>query len=256
MTAKSTNGADSHPTPPRRRTSLPVTVLKKLEDKIGQKQVHVYTDLSETPVITVRVPGYSSGRFSIESAQFGNWLSDFAWTETGRLLAGQGLNRIRRVLQGRALSIRRLRPGNNEVLAALKNNPVIALVVEYVHEKIASGNSVEYSLSTFFKNVRDFGADQGNIGRHRLPAGANVFSRILNKNRRLLRELGIEFEIRRSNGAIITIKRLDDCDGKPSAESSACKSSSGSNLTTTDAEQAHVEFARDLIRRNNQGERT
>jgi hypothetical protein len=121
------------------------------------------------------------------------------------------------------------------LLQYIESEPVVAVLLEFMHTR----DRYEASMEVLWKELDKFGRGRRLLvrGKKRFPGGPNVLSRRLGLDMcaKVLEQLGIILEMKRSNGCKVTLtRRLDDSSKEPSAESSVPNSSITQGLPSTD----------------------
>lgn len=173
---------------------------------------------------------------ALESKEFRDWLTLFAFRAKNIVLRQPRVQGLVRLLGGYSLSRPSALAADRALLDLLECEPVIAVVVEFMQAKYPHGGRFESAMEPAWMRLNEFAKERRLLrrGRKRFPAGANVLSRELRLLSDALMRLGIRAEIYRSNGSKLVLERLDGSSGEPSAEPSAVKSQPGNALAHSD----------------------
>lgn len=207
--------------------------LQKVLDELKEGRIHVYRNVLSQPWIYCDHSEHPAMNCYLFDRDVRGWLSNFIWTKASILPREREIDRILELLAGRSLQYHISTATDPALLEIIEKEPVVSVVVEFMHGKTRH----ECTMEGLWKELRKFSRERGlcGTGRRRFPGGPHVLSRKLRQLNDVLAQLGIEIQIRRSNGSKVTLIGRQDCSAsEASAEASADNSHCDNNLTTKD----------------------
>jgi len=210
------------------------SALQAILAEVEAKKIHLHQSPLGQPRIFLDVEDRPAGCFGLFESEVKHWLAAFVWDKGHGAPRTQELDRILQVLAGRAMMTPVVRINDLELLRAIETEPVVAVVLEYMHAQKSA--RVESAMKKLWEDLRDFAKERGlcRIGRKRFPGGPNVLSYKLKEFAAILAQLGITVEIVRSNGCKATLVRLDNPKDEPSVGSSTAKPAASNDLPRED----------------------
>jgi hypothetical protein len=193
--------------------------LTVILDELTQRRLQVYRNLLGQPYVCCDVGGQPSLHAYLFDRDFRGWLVVFVKERCGFLLREREADRLLEFLGGQSLREKVARVTDQALLQFIENEPVVAVVLEFMH----TSPRHEARMEQLWKELKKFARSRRLLtrGKKRFPGGANVLSRKLTLLRPILERLGIDVAIRRSNGSTVTLtRRSDDSWFEPSAEAS------------------------------------
>jgi len=224
--------------------SRDVIALKRLEDEIERRRIHVYRNLLGQPYVFFDIVEGTLAdtqpaiHLHLYHKDVRGWLTQFIWKVEKILLHERELDRVLQALAGLSLRNKLDRVTDPALLSLLETEPTVAVIVEFMHMEKQS--RFEFTMESLWKRLRDFARERCLLlrGIKHFPGGANVLSRKLAIYEKELLRLGIKLTMTRSNGCKVVLERLDDSTSQPSAESSTPNSSALNELSPEDAKQS------------------
>jgi hypothetical protein len=201
--------------------------------EIAAGKIKLYRNVLRQPYVFCDHPAYPGLHLHLHAKDFRGWLTHFIWKTKTFLLGEREIDRILEELAGRSLSEPLDKIHNPALLQCIEGEPVVAVVLEFMHTR----DRYEASMEGLWKELEKFARGRRLLvrGKKCFPGGSNVLSRKLAEFTPVFKELAIAIEIRRSNGCKVTLaRRLDDSEKEPSAESSVSKSNNGQSLSPKD----------------------
>jgi len=210
---------------PDERLSRAEEILDDLVAEVTAGTIELYRDVLQEPRIVFHLQDRPQGNHGLYDETVHEWLTDFGYERGHGLLCRRRLFTILRALAGRSLRSRRDEVDDPSLLNLLQTEPIVAVAYEFMY--CHSAEVHEAKAEPLWKQWRQWATDRGllKIGRKRFPGGSNVLSRQLCELKEVLAALGINVEIKRSNGSLIRLtRRSDDSANQSSGEPSSPKS--------------------------------
>jgi len=208
-------------------------------EEVEAGRIRIYRNVLNQPWVFCDHPNHPSVNWQLYDRDFRGWLSNFIWERCRILPRGREIERILELLSGRSLKHHISTATDPALLEIIETEPVVAVVVEFMHGK----DRHEYTMEGLWKALKKFAKERGlgSNGKRRFPGGPHVLSRKLRQFNEVFFQLGINIEIRRSNGSKVTLTGRTDCSAsEASNQPSADKSPSGNALAAADGREARL----------------
>lgn len=229
---------------------IEIQILKSLFELIANGNLILHRNLRNEPFVKLRVPNFSHLERQLFHRDVLEWLSFYSWRTFEVVLHRYQINRILNVLAGQSFSMRRINIDENAKLACLENDPVIAVLFEFMFEQ----KRFETQMKKLWQVLDKFAKERDllKVGGTRFPRGPQILSKKLRQLKPILEQLDIKVTITRSNGSQVVLEYLvDDANHPPSVNRPASNPSSSIDLDHSD-DQNLMEMLRN--RRNQQGQ--
>jgi hypothetical protein len=166
---------------------------------------------------------------------FRAWLAGLLWGKLNIVLRRAQTDQILEVLDAQAMKTSRAYASDMELIYSIEFDPLVSVLVEYCHSK----SRLEMKAEPLWTALNEFARSRGMLDRfhRRFPGGPNAFTGRLRKLIPILQHHGLMVEIKRSNGALVVIKRLDDPSDVSSTSPSADKTTPFNDLPPMDDHQ-------------------
>jgi hypothetical protein len=210
-------------------------VLKEIEDG----RIRVYRDFLNQPWVDCDHPELRGMRTKLFAEDFRAWFAYFISKELELLLREREINRILKVLAGQSLGTGRRSVGDPALIQLMETEPVVATVVEFMHDK----PRYETTMDRLWLELSKFSKERGinRLGKRRFPGGPHVLSRKLGQMKIALAQIGVDVNIRRSNGSKVTlVGRMDGSCSEASTVASADNSLAEETLHAEDARKQRI----------------
>ena len=191
--------------------------------RVERGEISVFRNYANDPYARCTAPdapGMPDLVAPISSRDFRGWLTALGWVTRGAFPSSREIDNILQVLM---IWSRKHRAACDDeaIVKQLQQSPLLVTIVEYMQGR--DGDEWHGRAKDLWTTLREAAreAETLALGGRRFPGGPNVMSRQKSPQRELRRSLGIEFVIRRSNGAHLTIRCVDDSQTASSNLSSA-----------------------------------
>lgn len=222
-------------------------------EEVEAGRIRIYRNVLNQPWVFCDHPDHPSVNWHLFDRDFRGWFSNFIWERCRILPREREIDRILELLAGRSLQHHISTATDPALLEIIEKEPVVAVVVEFMHGKTRH----EATMEGLWKVLRKFAKERGlcGTGKHRFPGGPHVLSRKLRQLKDVILQLGIKIEIRRSNGSKVTLTGRGDCsEPEASSQASTANSLSDNTLNAVDDREQRLAALKDRQRKQNSSE--